>query len=189
MHIHQKYPCCGYQGKFYTWGSQGGTFTDGDGKRHTYRPISSTSYGKPAGIFGINCGHYPIPQIPGVTIPQDRTIQGKKENEKEYRESQRQRALEREVREAKRKAAAYNAAGLDEAFAEQSFRVKQKQAAYNAFCKQTGRTKRLDRTQVYGYNKSISGKVAVTNRKRDKNVFDAKNGSYQKMFLHLGFRR
>ena len=77
----------------------------------------------------------------------------------------------------------------DEAFAEQSFRVKQKQAAYNAFCKQTGRTKRLDRTQVYGYNKSISGKVAVTNRKRDKNVFDAKNGSYQKMFLHLGFRR
>lgn len=180
VHIHQKYPCCGYQGKFYTWGSQGGTFTDGDGKRHTYRPISSTSYGKPAGIFGINCGHYPIPQIPGVTIPQDRTIQGKKENEKEYRESQRQRALEREVREAKRKAAAYNAAGLDEAFAKQSFRVKQKQAAYNAFCKQTGRTKRLDRTQVYGYNKSISGKVTVTNRKRDKNVFDAKNGSYQK---------
>ena len=103
-----------------------------------------------------------------MTIPQDRPVQGKEDNEKEYRESQQQRALEREVREAKRKAAAYNAAGLDEAFSEQSLQVKQKQAAYDAFCKETGRTRRLDRTQVYGYNKSISGKVTVTNRKRDK---------------------
>lgn len=40
--------------------------------------------------------------------------------------------------------------------------------------------------RFYGYNKSISGKVTVTNRKRDKNVFDAKNGSYQKSVSSSG---
>ena len=108
--------CYPYQGKFFTWGTEGGTFTDGDGNRHSYKPISSTSYGQPAGLFGINCGHYPMPQIPGVTIPQDKRRQDKEENDRLYQESQQQRALERDVRDAKRKAAAYNAAGLKEAF-------------------------------------------------------------------------
>ena len=44
--------CYPYQGKFYTWGSTGGTFVDGDGVTRTYKPVSATSYGKPAGLFG-----------------------------------------------------------------------------------------------------------------------------------------
>ena len=172
--------CYPYQGRFFSWGSQGGAFTDGDGVRHTYKPVSSTSYGKAAGLFGINCGHYPLPQIPGVTIPQDKPQQGKEENDKEYQLSQQQRALERDIREAKRKAAAYDAAGLEEAFAEQAFRVKQKQAAYNAFCKETGRARRLDRTQVAGYNRGVSGRVTALNRKRDKNIAAVQSGAYAK---------
>lgn len=156
--------CYPYQGKFYTWGSMGGTFTDGDGQRHSYKPISSTSYGQAAGLFGVNCGHYPLPQIPGVTIPQDKQQQSKEENDKEYQESQEQRALERSVRDAKRKAAAFESAGLNDAFEAQALVVKQRQAAYNDFCKKTGRTKRLDRTQVYEYNKSVSSKATAVTR-------------------------
>ena len=141
--------CYPYQGKFYTWGSQGGTFTDGDGKRHTYRPISSTSYGKPAGIFGINCGHYPIPQISGVTIPQSRKIQNKAENDKEYQESQEQRLLERQIREAKRKEEAFKAAGLTEAAEKQKGVIAERQAKMREFIKQTGRSRRYDREKVY----------------------------------------
>ena len=141
--------CYPYQGKFYTWGSQGGTFTDGDGKRHTYRPISSTSYGKPAGIFGINCGHYPIPQIPGVTIPQSRKIQNKAENDKEYQESQEQRLLERQIREAKRKEEAFKAAGLTEAAEKQKGVIAERQAKMREFIRQTGRSRRYDREKVY----------------------------------------
>lgn len=176
--------CYPYQGKFFSWGSQGGTFTDGDGVRHTYKPISSTSYGKAAGLFGINCGHYPLPQIPGVTIPQDKTQQGKEENDKEYQLSQKQRALERDVRAAKRKAAAYDAAGLQEAFAEQALQVKQKQAAYNAFCKETGRAKRLDRTQVAGYNKSVSAKATAAANRAERVKANKEAGKQQAKIIN-----
>lgn len=178
--------CYPYQGRYFSWNNSSGTFTDGAGKQHRYYPISSTSYGKPAGLFGINCGHDPITVIPGVTIPVERTTQNKEENDRVYAESQEQRRLEREIRYAKQKAAMMDAAGDKEGFAKEAVKIKQKQAAYNAFCKKTGRTKRLDRTQVFEYNKSVSGKVTAINRKRDKNVFAAKNGSYQKNISSSG---
>ena len=102
--------------------------------------------------------------IPGVTIPRDRQKQNKAENDKQYESSQEQRRLEREVRYAKQKAAMLEAAGDKEGFAEESLKIKQKQAAYNAFCKQTGRTKRLDRTQVYEYNRSVNSKATAVTR-------------------------
>ena len=64
--------CYPYQGRYFSWDNSSGTFYDGEGKQHRYYPISSTSYGKPAGLFGINCGHHPITVIPGVSIPRDR---------------------------------------------------------------------------------------------------------------------
>ena len=142
--------CYPYQGKFFTWGSEGGTFTDGDGSRHEYKPISSTSYGQPAGLFGINCGHYPMPQIPGVTIPQDKRQQDKGANDKEYQESQQQRALERSIRETKRKQAAFKAAGLDDAAADIGKTIADRQAAMREFIKKTGRTRRYDRESIKG---------------------------------------
>ena len=171
--------CYPYQGRYFSWNNKSGTFTDGAGKRHRYSPISSTSYGKPAGLFGINCGHHPITMIPGVSIPRDRPEQDKEENDKVYAESQEQRRLEREIRYSKQKAAMMEAAGDKEGFEKEAVKIREKQADYNAFCKKTGRTKRLDRTQVFDYNKSISGKVTSINRKRDKNIFAVKSGSYQ----------
>ena len=171
--------CYPYQGRYFSWNNKSGTFTDGEGKRHRYSPISSTSYGKPAGLFGINCGHHPITMIPGVSIPRDRPEQDKEENDKVYAESQEQRRLEREIRYSKQKAAMMEAAGDKEGFEKEAVKIRKKQADYNAFCKKTGRTKRLDRTQVFDYNKSISGKVTSINRKRDKNIFAVKSGSYQ----------
>ena len=171
--------CYPYQGRYFSWNNKSGTFTDGEGKRHRYSPIYSTSYGKPAGLFGINCGHHPITMIPGVSIPRDRPEQDKEENDKVYAESQEQRRLEREIRYSKQKAAMMEAAGDKEGFEKEAVKIREKQADYNAFCKKTGRTKRLDRTQVFDYNKSISGKVTSINRKRDKNIFAVKSGSYQ----------
>lgn len=142
--------CYPYQGKFFTWGSEGGTFTDGDGNRHSYKPISSTSYGQPAGLFGINCEHYPMPQIPGVTIPQDKRQQNKEANDKEYQESQQQRALERSIRAAKRKQAAFKAAGLDDAAADMKKTIEDRQATMREFIKETGRTRRYDRESIKG---------------------------------------
>ena len=100
--------------------------------------------------------------IPGVSIPTEQDDkESKEENDRIYAESQEQRALERRVRYAKREAAMYDAAGDKEAFTTASQKVKNAQADYNAFCKETGRKKRLDRTQVYGYNKSVSSKATA----------------------------
>lgn len=162
--------CYPYQGRYFSWNNTSGTFTDGEGKRHRYSPLSSTSYGKPAGLFGINCGHHPITVIPGVSIPRDRTEQDKEENDKAYAESQEQRRLEREVRYAKQKAAMLDAAGDKEGFAKEAARVKQKQVDYNAFCKQTGRTKRLDRTQVFEYNRDVAGRTRSALSKREISI-------------------
>lgn len=142
--------CYPYQGKFYSWGSGSGTFTDGAGVQHAYAPLDSTSYGQAAGLFGINCGHYPMPQIPNVTFPQDKKIESKAENDRLYQESQEQRALERRIRDAKRKQAAFQAAGLPEAADRQRVLVRQRQAAMREFIAKTGRARRYDRESIKG---------------------------------------
>ena len=142
--------CYPYQGKFYSWGSGSGTFTDGAGVQHAYAPLDSTSYGQAAGLFGINCGHYPMPQIPNVTFPQDKKIESKAENDRLYQESQEQRALERRIRDAKRKQAAFQAAGLPEAADRQRALVRRRQAAMREFIAKTGRARRYDRESIKG---------------------------------------
>lgn len=140
--------CYPYQGKFYSWGGAEGVFTDGNGKSHNYKALSSTSYGNPGGLFGINCGHYPIPQIPQMTIPQNRPEQDKDENDQEYRISQRQRQLERDIRDAKRKEAAFDKAGFPESAEQQRALIRARQERMRAFIQETGRTRRYDREQI-----------------------------------------
>lgn len=91
-----------------------------------------------------------MPQIPGVTIPQNKKRQDKEANDREYQESQQQRALERSIREAKRKQAAFTAAGLDDAAADMAQTIKDRQAAMREFIDKTGRTRRYDRENIKG---------------------------------------
>ena len=74
--------------------------TDGAGNPvHVYAQ-SETTYGEPAGLFGINCGHHPMLFVPGATmVPELR--QDEDENARQYAESQKQRGLEREFRKAR----------------------------------------------------------------------------------------
>lgn len=139
--------CYPYQGKFYSWDNTAGTIELGDGSVASYEPINSTSYGQPAGLFGINCGHYPIPIIAGITIPHGAdNIQPQEENDAAYALSQEQRALERKIREAKR---LVEMAG-DTATPEDKQKVKDAQAQMRAFINRTGRTRRYDREQIGG---------------------------------------
>lgn len=139
--------CYPYQGKFYSWDNTYGSVELGDGSVVSYEPLNTTSYGQAAGLFGINCGHYPIPVVPGVTIPHGAdNIQPKEENDKAYSESQEQRALERKIREAKR---VVEMAG-DTATPEDKARVRELQKQMREFIGRTGRTRRYDREQIGG---------------------------------------
>lgn len=118
----------------------------------------------------INCGHDPVTFVNGYSYPRYEETQDAEANAAEYRESQKQRYYEREVRQAKLEAIAQDAAGNQEAFKQAAVKVREKNAQYAQFCKDTGRTPRPDRLQVYaspdgsGYNRHMSGRVTGNTR-------------------------
>ena len=140
--------CYPYQGKFFSWSSGPGEFTDGAGRAQHYDNIKDSSYGEPAGLFGINCGHHPIPMIPGFSYPQEYEEQTPEENQKEYEESQVQRQYERQVREAKRELEIAKATGDEDAIKAAKQKVAKEQAKVKAYTEQTGRVRRYDREQI-----------------------------------------
>lgn len=120
------------------------------GKNKKYRAWSTSSYGEPDGILGINCGHHIYPYIEGVStqtyFPYD-----KEENDKLYKQKQEQRRLERDVRSAKREVSMLNSAGDKEGAKAAKDRVKRRTAAYNEYCEKTGLPRKADRLTVQGY--------------------------------------
>lgn len=151
--------CAPYQGKFYSWDGSSGVVEDLYGRKYQYESIYNTSYGEPAGIFGINCGHRPNTFVSGYNVPRFEPTQDDAENARQYELSQKQRYYEREIRKDKTEALAYDAAGDKEAFNKKAVQIKDKNAQYKAFCQDNGLTQRLDRTQVSGYNRSTAAKA------------------------------
>lgn len=147
--------CYPYQGKFFSWSSSG-EFTDRAGHTHKYDLITNSSYGEPAGLFGINCGHHPIPMIPNYSYPQDGPAMDAEENAKAYEESQKQRQYERNIREAKRDLEIAKATGDVDAIKAAEQKVAREQANMRAFTKGTGRPRRYDREKIAG-TKDIDG--------------------------------
>jgi len=137
--------CYPWQGKVISRDDWSGEVEDLDGNKvHVYAQ-SETSYGQPAGLFGINCGHYPMTFIPGFSTlkgePQD-----EEENKKTYAESQQQRALERKLRAEKRDLEVMKTQGEDPVIIGlQKERVAKASAVIEDFCEETGRTRRRDR--------------------------------------------
>ena len=134
---------------------------------HVYAQ-SETTYGQPAGLFGINCGHYPIPFIPGFSRIRP-PKQDEEENNKEYEESQKQRALERKLREEKRDLAVLKAQGAsDEEIKAQRQKVKDASNNLNEFSKETGRARRSGR----------EGRITDAKWKTDNGEVRRFNGRY-----------
>ena len=159
---------------------------DLDGNQiHVYAQ-SETSYGEAAGLFGINCKHYPTPFIPGVSIIRG-TPQDEEANAKTYAESQEQRRLERKIREEKRDLAMLKAQNApEEAIKAQRAKVRQTSDDIDTFCEETGRARRQNREGVYT-KRSFPAKDSydVTEFTREqKERFDAywKNGGAQQGF-------
>lgn len=154
--------CAPYQGWICSWDDSGGVVYDFYGREYAVHPISETSYGEAAGIFGINCGHFPNTFISGYSVPRYDELLPEDEaaNAKRYEEFQTQRAIERKLRAAKTKALAYDAAGLRDDFGYMAMRIHDLSEGYEDFCELHGLTPRLYRTRVLGYNRSIAAKAA-----------------------------
>ena len=143
--------CYPWQNKVISANNREGTTTDLDGNEIEIIPQNRTSYGEPAGLFGINCKHYPSPFIPGVSVLYDQSnIMSEKENEKVYEQTQQQRALERQIREQKRDLlmAKNMGASKDELNALRA-KIRETDDEIDAFCADTGLPRRQSREGVF----------------------------------------
>lgn len=105
--------------------------------------------GNPLGLCGYNCRHHFFPHILGDPNPFERNIPDEKENRKVYESSQKQRYMERKIRETKR-----NLSGLETCikncpdekakfdlqmeYDKKSAKLQKQNKAYQEFCKANG---------------------------------------------------
>lgn len=137
-HMGARPKCAPYQGRIFSM----------SGKSKKYPAWSTTSYGDPAGILGVNCRHIKYPYVEGVSTqrnkPQDHT-----ENDRVYKESQRQRYLERDIKKAKREVMLLEELGDKEGVKLAKQKVAQRQANMRDFITATGRRRRPEREKIY----------------------------------------
>lgn len=126
-----------FQGKIYSV----------SGKSTKYPPLSVTGYGTAGGIGGVNCRHVLYPYFEGTKKTYSPFPE--KKNDAVYEKSQRQRALERSIRYAKREKALAERIGDRETIENANAKVRARQKAMREFIDDTGRKRQSAREQVY----------------------------------------
>ena len=127
----------------YVWQGQIYSLSGTGGYENFY---DATGYGTLLGLCGVNCRHRFFPYFPGTQPSFDKYDE--EENKKAYDLSQEQRALEREIRKAKRKEAAAKGAGYDDKDAKAEVRAAQENM--RKFIKEHPDMRRMyDREQIY----------------------------------------
>lgn len=137
-HMGARPKCAPYQGRIFSL----------SGSDPKYPSFSSTSFGQPDGLFGINCRHVKYPYIKGTSKKRYKPYNAKK-NREAYEESQQQRYLERQIRKAKRELAMMEAMGDEEGILEAKRLVRARQANIREFISETDRTRRYEREKPY----------------------------------------
>ena len=165
-HMGARPRCAPFQGRIYSRDGTSGKTTDGAGREIEYIPLTQTSYGEPAGLFGINCGHQQYPFIPGVNVQRYFPYDEEK-NAEAYKETQKQRAMERQIRAQKRECMMLQEAGDEEGLKEASKKLRQYKTQYKDYSKQHGLYTHDERTQVYGYDRSKSMKTVWAEKKSE----------------------
>ena len=143
--------CYPWQNKVISSTDNARVVQDLDGNEIQVIAQKDTSYGEPAGLFGINCKHYPSPFIPGVSVLYDQSnIMSEKENAKVYEQTQQQRALERQIREQKRDLLMAKAQGADkEELRALRDKIRETDDEIDAFCNETGLPRRQSRESAF----------------------------------------
>lgn len=164
--------------------------------RKGYLSLHDIGYGSAEGFGGCNCRHdwYPVDEndVPMYTNDQLKDFDAKniEYNGKKYTQyeaTQIQRRKEREIRDLKREAVAYDTAiketddeelksKLKDDFTKTSNKLKDKEKALADFTKETGIKRDRFREQVQGFNRSVSSKSTWANKK-SRNDLTSDNGS------------
>lgn len=129
--------CEPYQGKIFSK----------SGRSKKYPAWSTTSYGEPDGLLGINCGHVIYPYVEGKSIKRYSPYP-KAANDKAYKESQQQRSIERAIRKKKKALQMATAMGDEVGIKRSRKQVRHQQERMREFIKATGRGRKPNREQI-----------------------------------------
>jgi hypothetical protein len=99
------------------------------------------------GLGGVNCRHRMFPFFPGISVPNPHQID-EKENKKVYEATQKQRAMERNIRAIKKRLIVAKASGDIAKAKEYRKSLTQKQAEIEKFCKNNGLRRQTEREMV-----------------------------------------
>ena len=169
-----------WQGKIYSR-SGGGEYPDF---------VESTKYGSVTGLCGANCRHNFSPYFEGMKNPFQEY--DSEENQKQYELEQRQRTLERRIRETKRETMGWKTsmdreddplkkAQLEEKYRQKAALLKKQNAAYNDFCESTGQKKRHDRIQIAKWDRKQAAQARAAAKKYGTDFTSQKNNATIKM--------
>lgn len=137
------------------------------GKRG-YLTLDDIGYGTIEGFKGANCRHDWFAFFEGISKPAytkeqlrklDPTAfeyEGKIYNA--YEASQKQRQVERAIKKTKRELIVYDNAGLKDDFTSASVKLRRQKDFYNDFSNKSGLRSKNEKSQVYGFDRSISQK-------------------------------
>lgn len=157
--------CAKDQGKIYDLNNNSGYTTDASGRKVRYYPWNSTSYGQPDGILGINCRHHKYPFFPGMSLQTYFPVEDQEASDRLYKQTQVQRALERDVRKQKRECMMYKELGDEEAFEQAAVQLKAKEAKLRSYVGDNEQLhRRKDREQVIGFDRKISVEAVAANK-------------------------
>lgn len=141
------------------------------GKSKEYPSLTAvTGYGTGDGLKGWNCRHDFYPVIPELSPPAytDEQLANIDPPPIEYNGkmltyyecTQKQRAMETAMRKTKREVMGAKAVGDDDLFTAKSILLRRQKEEYAKFSDKAGLLTQNERTQVYGFDKSISAKAA-----------------------------
>lgn len=133
--------CSQDQGQIFSLSGSTKSVEDGSGSMVKVRAWSSSTYGQPAGIFGINCGHSRYMFVPGLSYKRDMDFT-QKENDDAYIEKQRQRQYERTIRNKKREIEMLKQTGAEPNYIKlKKNNLSRTRQEYLEFLDKTGRTR------------------------------------------------
>lgn len=99
------------------------------------------------GLGGVNCRHRMFPFFPGISVPNKHQID-EKENKKVYEATQKQRAMERQIRALKKRMIVAKASGDMEEAKEYRAALTAKQKQIDKFCKDNNLRRQTEREMV-----------------------------------------
>lgn len=153
--------------------------------------VQSTEYGSVSGLCGANCRHSFSPYFEGMDNPYEQY--DSEENLKQYEKEQRQRVMERRIRDTKREVMGNKVAvdsckdeklkfELDMEYQRKAALLKKQTAAYNDYCQRNNLRPLSDRIQIAKWDRQQAA-AARGAAKRYENAQGGNKGDFKEQSL------